>query len=267
MSDADTYEIYAIKYGAHTKRTRFDNFMSADDHASPMPLDYFVFAIRNSARTILVDTGFDRTEATARGREIHAEPREVLSRIGIDADRLETVIISHLHYDHAGTLDHFPSARFHLQEAEIAYATGRCMCEEAMRKPFNVEHVCQMVRHVYSGRVMFHDGDGEIAPGISVHHCPGHTKGLQAIRVKTGTGHVVLAADAAHFYENIETRKPFSITIDVDQTLRTYDRLQALATSPRHVVPGHDPLILKHYPPLKPETAGIVHRLDVARID
>ncbi len=47
----------------------------------------------------------------------------------------------------------------------MAYATGRCMCFEAIRRPFDVEHVTDMVRHVYGGRVKFHEGDAELAPG------------------------------------------------------------------------------------------------------
>jgi glyoxylase-like metal-dependent hydrolase (beta-lactamase superfamily II) len=276
MTDEETYEIFAVKYGSHDNRTRAENFMSpgpalsaggtaADDHATPMPLDYFVWLVRNSNRTILVDTGFSKAEAPLRARKLEHEPRDVLRDIGIDAGKIETVIVSHLHYDHAGTLDHFPAARFHLQEAEMRYATGRCMCDESMRKPFTVDHVCQMVQRIYSGRVQFHDGDGAIAPGVTVHKASGHSQGLQAVRVKTAGGYVVLASDATHFYENIEQRKPFSITINMEDTLRTYDRLQQLASSPKQVVPGHDPLVLKRYPAWKPDTKGIVHRLDVAR--
>ncbi|MFN3746502.1 MAG: N-acyl homoserine lactonase family protein [Hyphomicrobiaceae bacterium] len=263
---SETYEILAVKYGEMTNRTRADNFMHPDDHAAPMPIDYFVFVVRNKNRTILVDVGFDHKEAALRGRKIDLEPREALQRIGIDADKLDTVIITHLHYDHAGTLDHFPAARFHLQEAEMAYATGRCMCDHAMRMPFTVDHVCQMVRNVYSGRVQFHNGDGEVAPGVTVHHMPGHSKGIQSIRVMTDHGPVMLASDAVHFYENIEKRKPFFITIDVEGTLRTYDRLSQMAGGLKNVIPGHDPLILKRYPAWKAETAGTVHKLDAERI-
>lgn len=263
---SDSYEILAVKYGEMTNRTRADNFMMPDDHAAPMPIDYFVFVVRNNERTILVDTGFDHAEAKARGRKLTLEPHEALKRIGIDPGKVPDVIITHLHYDHAGTMPDFKNARFHIQDAEVAYATGRCMCEATMRMPFTADHVCALVKNVYSGRVAFHDGDGEIAPGVTVHHCPGHSKGLQSIRVKTQSGYVVLASDAVHFYENIERRKPFFITIDVEATLKTYSRLEAMATSPRHVVPGHDPQILKRYPAWKPETAGFVHRLDVARI-
>lgn len=260
---SETYEILALKYATHANRTRFDNFMSADDHAAPQPIDYFVWLIRNAKRTIVVDTGFDHAEAKLRGRVLNLEPHEILKRVGVDVDKVDTVVVSHLHYDHAGTLDKFGNARFHIQEAEMAYATGPCMCEEAMRKPFTADHVCSLVKKVYSGRVQFHDGDGEIAPGVTVHKSAGHSKGLQAVRVETANGPVVLASDAAHLYENLDRRKPFSITVDVEETLRTYTRLEKLAGGRARLVPGHDPLVLKRYPAWKPETEGTVHRLDV----
>lgn len=264
-----TYEILAVKYGENTKRVAADNFMhpTPDDHASPMPIDYFVFVIRNADRTILVDTGFDRKEAAARGRSLTHEPIEVLQRVGIAPQSIKETIITHLHFDHAGTMDQFPASKFHLQEAEMAYATGRCMCEPSMRGPFTPDHVCQMVKNVYSGRVQFHDGDGEVAPGVTVHKSPGHSQGIQAIRVMTAHGPVVLASDVVHFYANIEERRPFYITIDAEATLRSYDRLAVLAGGGlKNVIPGHDPLILKRYPAWKPETAGIVHKLDAPRI-
>ncbi len=263
---SETYEVLALKYGCQTNRTRYFNFMADDDHASPGPIDYFIWVIRNDNRTIVVDTGFEHKEAARRGREIEHLPRDILKQIDVDADKIDDLIVSHLHFDHAGTLGDFPNARFHLQEAEMAYATGKCMCDQALQLPFTADHVCEMVRNVYSGRVQFHDGDGAIAPGITVHHTPGHSKGLHSVRVMTENGPIVLAADAAHFYENIEMRKPFFITVDVEATLRTYDKLADLAGSLDRVVPGHDPLVLKRYPAVKPETEGVVHKLDAARL-
>ena len=57
-----------------------------------------------------------------------------------------------------------------LQEREMAYATGRCMCHAELRIPFEVDDVVAMVRKVYDGRVVFHDGDDQIAPGITCLH-------------------------------------------------------------------------------------------------
>ena len=175
-----------------------------------------------------------------------------------------SVIVTHMHYDHAGSLEHFPAARFHLQESEMAYVTGPCMCFEELRSPFTAEHVCQMVRNVYSGRVSFARGDAEIAPGLSVHRIGGHTGGIQCVRVKTRRGWVVLASDAAHFYENFEQRKMFPIVLDAREMLEGFQRLERLADSRAHVVPGHDPLVCARYPAESPALEGVVYRLDVA---
>jgi glyoxylase-like metal-dependent hydrolase (beta-lactamase superfamily II) len=264
---SDTYEILALKYARLAERRRFESFISADDHDAPHPIDYFVWVIRNAERTIVVDTGFDATEGAKRGRKIDRTPAAALEQVGVAASTVDQVIVTHLHYDHAGTLSAFPKARFHLQAAEMAYATGPCMCHAHLRHPFTADHVCEMVRNVYSGRVIFQNGDGEIAPGITVHKIGGHSRGLQCVRVATATGPVVLASDASHFYENFEMGKVFPITIDIGDVLDGYRRLIALAGSPRRVVPGHDPLVLERYPALNSATQGIVHRLDVARPD
>jgi glyoxylase-like metal-dependent hydrolase (beta-lactamase superfamily II) len=264
---SDVYEILALKYAQFTQRKRFESFIAADDHDAPHPIDYFVWVIRNPLRTIVVDTGFDAAEGAKRGRKVDRTPASALEEIGVSAANIEQVVVTHLHYDHAGTLSAFPKAKFHLQEAEMAYATGPCMCHNHLRYPFTLEHVCDMVKNVYSGRVVFHDGDAEIAPGVTVHKIGGHSRGLQCVRVATATGPVVLASDSSHFYENFEKGKVFPITIDIGDVLDGYMRLQSLAGSPRRVVPGHDPLVLKRYPALDSRTQGIVHRLDVERLD
>ena len=264
---SETYEILALKYAEFTQRKRFESFIAADDHDGPHPIDYFIWVIRNARHTIVVDTGFDAAEGAKRGRRVDRAPAAALEEVGIAPGNVEQVVVTHLHYDHAGTLGAFPKARFHLQEAEMAYATGSCMCHNHLRYPFTVEHVCEMVKNVYSGRVEFHDGDAEIAPGVTVHKVGGHSRGLQCVRVATATGPVVLASDSSHFYENFEKGKVFPITIDIGDVLDGYKRLTALAGSAKRVVPGHDPLVLKRYPPLNTRTEGIVHRLDVARLD
>jgi glyoxylase-like metal-dependent hydrolase (beta-lactamase superfamily II) len=83
------------------------------------------------------------------------------------------------------------------------------------------------------------------------------------VRVKTRLGPVVLAADAAHLYAHMETGRIFPITYNVAEVVQGYDTLKKLAASPRHVVPGHDPLVLSRYPAAKAGLEGWVVRLDV----
>jgi glyoxylase-like metal-dependent hydrolase (beta-lactamase superfamily II) len=206
-------------------------------------------------------------EGARRGRKVLRAPAAALAQVGVAADTIDHVILTHLHYDHAGTLSAFPKARFHLQAAEMAYATGPCMAHAHLSHPFTVDHVCEMVKNVYAGRVLFHDGDAEVAPGVTVHKIGGHSRGLQCVRVATANGPVVLASDASHYYENFETGKVFPVTVDIADVLAGYQRVVALSGSRRRVIPGHDPLVLVRYPALNSQTEGIVHRLDVARTD
>ncbi|MCB9958303.1 MAG: N-acyl homoserine lactonase family protein [Rhodospirillaceae bacterium] len=245
MSD---YEIHAIKYARNSDRTRSQNFLGGDGHDARMDLDYFVWAVTNGERTFVVDTGFDEISGPARGREIWRPVGDGLTAVGVDPDTVEDVILSHLHYDHAGNHELFPRARYHLQEREMAYCTGPCMCHHVLRHPFDLNDVQHMVKRVFEGRVQFHDGDREIAPGLSLHWVGGHSRGLQVVRVKTRRGWVVLASDAAHYYENFERRAPFAVVVDVADMLKGYDTMMALASSPQHIVPGHDPLVLERYP-------------------
>ncbi len=264
MQDDDIYEVFALRYAERSDRKRLESFIFADAHDGPHPIDYYIWVARSRDRTIVIDTGFDHAEAASRGRSLLREPREALTTLDIDAGAVSDVIITHMHYDHAGTLDHFPAARFHLQEAEMNYVTGACMCHDELRMPFLAEHVCSMVQKLYSGRLAFADGDAEIAPNLTVHRIGGHTAGIQCVRVLTRRGWVVLASDVSHFYENFEQRKMFPIVLDAKAMLDGFARLEELAESPDHVIPGHDPLVRARYPAEDPRFEGILHRLDVA---
>ncbi len=264
MSAADTYEVYAVKYGTMQNRYRHDNFIMADDHATVMPIDYYVWAIVNKERTIVVDTGYDRAEGERRGRTALRSPREGLAMLGIDAAAVRDVVVTHMHYDHAGTLDDFPAARFHVNDLELAFTTGRLMCHPTLRHSFAVDHVCAMIQRLFEGRVVFHAGEEQLAPGVSLHHIGGHTPGMQSVRVKTKRGWVVLASDACHFYENMERNLPFPVVYHMEDMIEGWGKLRHLAESPQHIVPGHDPLVLRRYPAPKRELEGVIARLDVA---
>jgi glyoxylase-like metal-dependent hydrolase (beta-lactamase superfamily II) len=263
MSEAgdDSYEVYALRYGHHDRRAA-ENFIGGDPHDVLQPLDFYIWAIVGRRATYLVDTGFDAAMARARKRDLVRPIAESLSAIGVAPDAVEDIIVTHLHYDHSGNHDLFPRARYHLQDGEMAYATGRSMCHAHLRLPFEADDVVAMVRKVFSGRLAFHDGDDEIAPGITVHRIGGHSKGLQSVRVRTRRGYVVLASDASHLYRHIEQGRVFPIVYNVGEVLEGYETLKRLASSPAHIVPGHDPAVIARYPAARPGLEGFVVRLD-----
>jgi glyoxylase-like metal-dependent hydrolase (beta-lactamase superfamily II) len=258
------YEVYAIKYAHHARRAA-ENFLGGlprDEHDGPMPLDYFVWLIRGGGREIVVDTGFSAAMAAKRQRDHLRCPSEGLRLLGCSASAVKDVVVTHLHYDHIGNFELFPAATFHLQDLEMRYATGRHMGDAKHAGAYEVEDVVGMVRQVYAGRVRFHSGDAEIAPGASLHLIGGHTKGLQVVRVATRRGWVVLASDASHFYANMERSHPFPIVFDVADMVEGYARMRSLAESPAHIIPGHDPLVMQRYPAPSKALEGIAVRLD-----
>jgi glyoxylase-like metal-dependent hydrolase (beta-lactamase superfamily II) len=153
-----------------------------------------------------------------------------------------------MHYDHAGSAAGFPNAKFVLQEREVAYCTGKPMSFAPARLAFDVEHVNDMIRANFKGRVKFVDGDKEILPGISVHLVGGHSGGLQVVRVETEKGPLVLTSDAAHFYDTVTEQNPFTILANLPDMCAGWDRIFELGAEPGFVIPGHDPLVSEFYP-------------------
>lgn len=260
-SHIEPYEVYAIRYATRTGK-RSSYFLGGDPHDGESAMDYFIWLVRNGQRTIVVDTGFGPEVAAKRGRTFLRHPSEGLALLGVDAKTVKDVIITHMHYDHVGTFDAFEQARYHLQDDEMAYATGRHMRHRQFNHGYEVDEVIGMVRMVYKDRVQFHRGEATLAPGISVHRTGGHTHGLQCVRVFTRRGWIVLASDCSHFYEHICKRRVFTTMFHVGDALEGYDTLERLADSADHIVPGHDPDVMRRYPAASQALEGIVARLD-----
>ncbi|HTA51151.1 MAG TPA: N-acyl homoserine lactonase family protein [Candidatus Acidoferrum sp.] len=260
----EPFEVLALRYAHLGGRHPGENFILADPHEFASDLDYFVWVVRRGDEAYLVDTGFAKPAADRRRRELLRNPIDSLRLVGLDPGKLTDIIVTHLHYDHAGNLDRLPRAKFHLQDRDMAFATGRSMGQAVLRHPFDLENIQTMLAHIYAQRAIFHDGDAELAPGLTLHRVGGHSAGLQIVRVWTKRGWVVIASDAAHLYANFEQRRPFPIVYSIAEMLEGFNLLYRLADSPDHIVPGHDPLVMRYYPAVSKELAGIAVRLDAA---
>ena len=226
-------------------------------------MDYFVWLARNADRAVVIDIGFTAESGGKRGRTLLRDPIELpgtARRVSSRCARRHP----HMHYDHVGNFHKFPVARFHLQEPEMHYAVGHHMRHRQLAKSFEPDDVCGVVRLNFDGLVVYKNGPGEIVPGISVVPTGGHSAGLQFVKVNTRRSVVVLASDVTHFYENMESARPFTTAFHVGDMLEAFDTLREHAATPQHIVPGHDPEVMRRYPPPRPDLEGIAVRLDVA---
>lgn len=242
-----TYEVFALRYATQQSRYSNMNFIHSTPINGLMPLDFYIWVIRNKDHTIVVDTGFNQEIASKRARDFLHCPRELLKNLKIDANTVTDVIITHMHYDHSSNLHLFPNAKFHLQEKEMSFCTGGKMSHAIFRDPFEIKSIHEMINRLFDGKIIFHDGDEEIIPGVSVHLIGGHTTGIQAVRIFTDRGYIVLASDCAHYWDNIEQRNPFPIVENVYEMVSGFETLECLADSDKHIIPGHDPKVLKTF--------------------
>lgn len=254
-----TFRLYALKYAELNGRQRSEVFLGKDIHDRAIDMAYYIWvAVPRQGGATVIDTGFTEATARKRGRVFLEQPVDLLARIGVDPAAVRDVVITHLHYDHAGNFALFPNARFHIQDAEMAYATGRSMTHSHVRKPFELEDVIEMVRNVYGERAVFHDGDATVLPGINVYKVGGHSRGLQFASVETDRGRVAIASDAAHYYESFENDRIFAIVDDVTSMISGFRRLREIGGRPDLIVPGHDPEVMRRYPPPSPNDEGRV---------
>ncbi len=251
QEETPEYEVFALRYGGVNIPGHYATMLEDpnDPHTTTeRRLDYYVWLIRGHGRNILVDCGFDHACGAKRGRKINRLPDAAIAAIGTTADEIDTVVVTHLHYDHAGNFGLFHNAEFLIQDKEVAFATSRYMRYPAVRRPFEADHVCELIQLNFAERVRYIDGDAEIAPGITVHLLPGHAHGLMACQVNTRRGKVILASDVVHFYDNLWKRNPFSILQHIPEYCDSHDKLARMAESPDHIIPGHDPLVMEIYP-------------------
>lgn len=261
MTDGgDVFEVIALKFAQHHRGTRAEFFhgSGAAPSGDPAAIDYFVWVLRSAQHTIVVDVGYTPEVAVPRNRpDYYRSPSEAVRMLGIDPAEVPIVILSHLHYDHAGDSAPFRSARFWLQDAELRFWTGRHAHRREFARQVEPADILEMVRLSLAGRIRFVDGDAEVVPGVSVHRLGGHTPGTQAVRVQTASGPLVLACDASHLEANIRGDAPAAVFTDLPAVYDGFDRMIELAGGdPERVVPGHDPGLLDGIPAV-PGLSGI----------
>ena len=252
------YEMYAIRY-ATIPDFRVSALVAGADSARKLDIAMMVWLVRGDGRNILVDSGFYREQFF---RQWHVsdfvKPSEALKRVGLKAEDVTDVIITHLHWDHADGMDLFPHARFWIQKDELQYYAGEAWQSKRTHGGIDPDDVLEAVKLNTDGRVGLVNGDAqEILPGVTCYTGGRHTYASQYVGVNTGGGIVVLASDNMYLYENLEKHVPIAATLDAISNLRAQDRMKQLAASPRLIIPGHDPAVMTSFPNPMPGVAKI----------
>jgi len=251
------YEIYAIRY-ATLKDFAVSGLVAGADQSRKMDIAMMFWLIEGNGRNILFDCGFYRDQFMRQWRPVDYEkPSLALQRAGLKPDDITDVVISHIHWDHADGFDLFPRARIWIQKEELEYYAGEAW-QGHRRTAADPDDILGLVKANTEGKVGLVKGDEqEIFPGITCYVGGKHTWQSQFIAVNTASGTVVLASDNVYLNENLEKHVPIAATLDADSNLRAQDRMQQMAASPRLIIAGHDPAVMKDFKEIAPGVVRI----------
>ena len=252
------YTVDAIRY-ATIPGFPLAGLVAGADKTQKVDIAMIYWLVRGGGRTILVDSGFYRPQffKTWTVKDF-AMPAEALGRIGVKPEDVTDVVLTHMHWDHADGMDLFPSARIWLQKEEYSYYTGAAWQDKKTHGGIEPEDVLALVKLNMAGRVSTVEGDAQtIFPGITCYTGGKHTWASQFVTVPTAAGRVVLASDNMYLYLNLSAHLPIAQTLDAASNLRAQDRMKALASDPRLIIPGHDPAEFERFPVVAPGVVEI----------
>lgn len=210
-------------------------------------IHYGMFALKGEdGEFVLVDSGIpSQEEIKANGYpyptlDDATDLLEELGKLGVDPLKVKTIILTHLHWDHAWNLDKFPNATIYVQRKEMAHAVtpykheknDYCMTEETLCKGWT--------KGILRMRAL--EGDVDVVPGISVIVTPGHTPGSQTVLVDTAEGRYALVGDWAYTQENITNHKAVGDVLDNVAWYQSYDKIM---NTHAIILPTHDDAVLE----------------------
>jgi len=256
-----SYEAYAVRFGI-LPAFRVAGLVAGADRSRTLDIPVMVWLLKGSnGHTVLIDSGFYRQKFLDQWKpQDFRTPAAAVEAAGVTADAVTDVIISHAHWDHVDGADLFPKATVWIQRAEYEYYTGEAWHARDTHGGVDADDMLALLKINTEGRLRFVEGDDkEVLPGIRCYIGGKHTHESQFCTVRTAEGTVVFTSDNVYLYENFDRHVPIAQTVGGDEgrasNLRAQDRAKSLASSPKLIVPGHDPAVFDRFEPVAP---GIV---------
>jgi glyoxylase-like metal-dependent hydrolase (beta-lactamase superfamily II) len=206
------------------------------------------YLVETESERILIDTGL-HPGACADGSAFYADSAAI-SFVALELERpvveqvdpatITRIVLTHLHYDHAGGLSLFPpSIPIVVQRREWEAGNDRAAVERNFFQPRDYRDEDREVILVDGDHDLLGDGSVELLL------TPGHTPGHQSVRIGAD---LIVGADVVHFAAGLDDHRFPAFGDDHDAQRRSAERLRALRDDGARVIPGHDPDVLRPGP-------------------
>jgi glyoxylase-like metal-dependent hydrolase (beta-lactamase superfamily II) len=220
----------------------------------PVEIAQNFFLVEGNGHVALVDTGVDHLESyvdPAQLERLRPAPsvttRDLLAARGIDPEDVDTLILTHLHFDHYANARLFTRARVVVNRTDYVHVLLPENRRYAPRSGFPRDTLAWFVDDAWE-RLELVEGETEVLPGIRTIETGGHSPGHQIVTVETGEGLVVIPGDEVYLYENLEQDMPIGYFYDFERLTAAMDTIRALGG---YVLPAHDPAVAERHPSLR----------------
>jgi glyoxylase-like metal-dependent hydrolase (beta-lactamase superfamily II) len=253
------YSIWVLEY-SHVLEYPESGIIYGEHNKGHRKMPYGYVYLRGHGHHIMVDVGFDNA---AYGGELAAKfgvvdwqpPSVVLDEVGVTPADIDTVIVTHAHFDHFGNTQAFPNATFYLQERELTkwvWAMALPREQQYFTIGIDPDDVLRGVDLAKNGRLRLVDGDvPNVLPGINLWAAHDtHTFGCMFVEVQAGDGddqRFILAGDNVYAYENVDgiagdgVIRPVGLSIDTSRGVLTIAQmLDLVGHQTRQIVPVHE---------------------------
>jgi glyoxylase-like metal-dependent hydrolase (beta-lactamase superfamily II) len=244
-----TYEAYAVRFGI-LPAFPVAGLVAGAERGRTLDIPVMVWLLRGSnGRQVLVDSGFHHQKFLDQWKpRDFRTPAAAVQAAGVTPDAVTDIIISHAHWDHVDGIDLFPKATIWIQREEYRYYTGEAWQSRGAHGGVDADDMQALLKVNTEGRLRFVEGDDqEIIPGLRCYTGGKHTWASQYVAAATRGGTVVLTSDNVYLYENLDKHAAIAQTLDAASNLKAQDRIRTLASDPRLIVPGHDPLVFERF--------------------
>ena len=247
---AVTYEAYAVRFGI-LPAFPLASLVAGAERGRTLDVPVMVWLLKGSNdRRVLVDSGFHRQKFLDQWKpRDYRTPAAAVEAAGVKPDAITDIIISHAHWDHVDGVDLFRNATVWIQREEYQYYTGAAWQARSTHGGIDAEDMHALLELNTRGRLRFVEGDDqEIIPGLRGYTGGKHTWASQYVSAKTAAGTAVFTSDNVYLYENLDKHAPIAQTLDAASNLKAQDRIRALASDLKLIVPGHDPAVFERFP-------------------